>query len=119
MKLLYTFALLPVLFSCTAVSNPPTSTNKTATQQSSAPKLPTLSKEEKLKVGKKIWQNESAGKITGLTHWNDGEQFPSMGIGHFIWYPKNYKGKFVESFPNFVQYARNQKTNGATLFEPC
>ena len=50
-------------------------------------------------IGKKIWLNESAGKVEGLTAWNQGENHASLGIGHFIWYPKNHEGPFQESFP--------------------
>jgi hypothetical protein len=73
-------------------------------------KLPSLSSTEKLRLGKKIWQNESSGKVEGLTHWNVGEEFPSMGIGHFIWYPKGFEGRFLESFPLFVAYAKAKNT---------
>lgn len=86
-----------------SIINPPSSTANNS-------QLPTLSHAQRYKIGHKIWQNESGGKVSGLTHWNDGEQFPSLGIGHFIWYPANYKGKFVESFPKFVHYAVSQKT---------
>ncbi len=27
-----------------------------------------------------------------MTFWNKNEDFPSMGIGHFIWPPKSYTG---------------------------
>ena len=64
-----------------------------------------LSPAAKHKIGNKIWQNESGGSIAGLTHWNDGEEFPSMGIGHFIWYPRGFQGRWTESFPLFVSYA--------------
>ncbi|NWK54022.1 hypothetical protein HW115_00240 [Verrucomicrobiaceae bacterium N1E253] len=67
-----------------------------------------LSQSERNKIGMKIWQNESGGKVSGLTHWNVGEEFPSMGIGHFIWYPKGFKGPWTESFPRFVNYARQR-----------
>lgn len=60
---------------------------------------------QKSSIGQKIWQNESAGKISGLTHWNDGEEFPSLGIGHFIWYPKGFNGRWTETWPEFVNYA--------------
>ncbi len=56
----------------------------------------------------KIWRNESAGKVEGLTHWNEGEEFPSLGIGHFIWYPKGFNGRWTETFPEFVSYARGR-----------
>lgn len=55
-------------------------------------------------VGQKIFQNECAGKLECLVHWNAGEAFPSLGIGHFIWYPQGVEGRFVESFPKLIQY---------------
>lgn len=55
-------------------------------------------------VGEKIFQNECAGKLECLVHWNKGEAFPSLGIGHFIWYPKGVDGRFTESFPKLIQY---------------
>lgn len=70
-----------------------------------------LSQAEALRIGKKIWQNECAGTVAGLTSWNAGENFASLGIGHFIWYPKGVRGPFEESFPAFIEYAgsRNVK----------
>jgi len=67
---------------------------------------------DKKKIGNKIWQNESGGKISGLTAWNVGEEFPSLGIGHFIWYPKNFKGPYTESFPSFIRYAQQRQAKG-------
>jgi len=67
-----------------------------------------LSPSAKRKIGNKIWQNESNGSLSGLTHWNDGEEFPSMGIGHFIWYPEHFNGRWTESFPLFVAYAQQR-----------
>ncbi|NJM38699.1 MAG: hypothetical protein HC845_12995 [Akkermansiaceae bacterium] len=63
---------------------------------------------QKAAIGKKIWQNECAGSVAGLTTWNAGEEFPSLGIGHFIWYPAGFKGRFEESWPSFVAFA-NQR----------
>src|SRR5881394_1104412 len=57
------------------------------------------------RIGKRIWQNECGGTISGLTSWNVGENFASLGIGHFIWYPKGLRGPFDESFPKFVEFA--------------
>ena len=70
-----------------------------------------LSHQEALKVGHRIWQNECDGTVSGLTSWNAGEDFASLGIGHFIWYPGR-SGPFEESFPKFLAYARGR---GATL----
>jgi len=64
-----------------------------------------LSAAQKAAIGRKIWQNECAGSISGLTTWNAGEEFPSLGIGHFIWYPEGFNGRFTESWPPFVAYA--------------
>lgn len=61
-----------------------------------------LSDEEALAVGQKIWKNESGGTVDGLTHWNKGEDFPSLGIGHFIWYVAGRSGPFTESFPGLL-----------------
>lgn len=59
-------------------------------------------------IGAKIWRNECAGTRDGLTSWNKGENFASLGIGHFIWYPKGRKGPFKESFPALRDYLRAQ-----------
>ena len=39
-----------------------------------------------------------------MTSWNAGEDFASLGIGHFIWYPKEKRGPFEESFPKLVSF---------------
>ena len=67
-----------------------------------------LGANQKAAIGRKIWQNESGGAVTGLTAWNGGEEFPSLGIGHFIWYPAGFKGRFSESWPQFIAFARQQ-----------
>jgi len=63
-----------------------------------------LSDTDALRIGKKIWQNECNGTISGLTSWNQGEDFASLGIGHFIWYPQGKRGPFEESFPKLVTF---------------
>lgn len=56
------------------------------------------------RVGNRIWQNECGGTVAGLTSWNAGEDFASLGIGHFIWYPQGQRGPFEESFPPLVAF---------------
>jgi hypothetical protein len=56
------------------------------------------------RIGRRIWHNECGGTIPGLTSWNAGENFASLGIGHFIWYPKGQRGPFEESFPKLVSF---------------
>ena len=59
-------------------------------------------------IAKKIWKNECNGLEEGLTHWNSGEDFGSFGIGHFIWYPKDRQGPFVETFPELVSLLKSR-----------
>ncbi|MGL6130853.1 MAG: hypothetical protein ACRCZ9_04435, partial [Fusobacteriaceae bacterium] len=71
------------------------------------------SKDELNHVGKLIYRNETGEKREFLVHWNKGEEFPSLGIGHFIWYPENFKnGRFDESFPGLVKF---YKEKGVTI----
>jgi hypothetical protein len=63
-----------------------------------------LSDSQAERIGRRLWQNESGGTIAGLTAWNFGEEFASLGIGHFIWYPADKRGPFEESFPPLLQY---------------
>jgi hypothetical protein len=83
-----------------------------------------LSHIDVLKIGKKIWQNECNGTIAGLTSWNAGEDFASLGIGHFIWYPKGRRGPFEESFPKLVSFISKRGAKLPTLLlgigeKPC
>lgn len=65
-----------------------------------------LSGAELDRIGRRIWENECDGKVEGLTSWNTGENFASLGIGHFIWYPAGEQGPFEESFPHLIAYLR-------------
>ena len=84
-----------------------------------------LSPSDALKVGKRVWQNECNGTISGLTSWNQGEDFASLGIGHFIWYPKGRQGPFEESFPKLVSFVSSRGAKLPTLLlgvgrvQPC
>ncbi|MEY2600620.1 MAG: hypothetical protein RLZZ142_2879 [Verrucomicrobiota bacterium] len=72
------------------------------------PPLPPLSPHDLTQIGRRVWQNEADGKIEGLTAWNTGEDFPSLGIGHFIWYPAGKRGPFEESFPTLLQFLKER-----------
>lgn len=50
----------------------------------------------------KIWRNESGRNMDKILWWNRGEDFASLGIGHFIWYPAGVDGPFHESFPGLL-----------------
>lgn len=60
------------------------------------------------KVGQAIWRNECHGTVEGLTTWNKGEEFASLGIGHFIWYPEGQSGAFKETFPDLLKFFDEQ-----------
>ncbi len=60
--------------------------------------------------------NECAGSEQGLVSWNVGENFPSLGIGHFIWYPAGVQGQFEESFPKFVSFAQSAGVSVPAFF---
>lgn len=70
-----------------------------------------LSDEEAWSVGRRIWVNESGGTILGLTHWNSGEEFASLGIAHFIWYPTGVTGPFIESFKALLGYLEGRRVS--------
>jgi len=70
-----------------------------------------LSQAEATQIGEKIFFNECAGKEALLTSWNRGEAFPSLGIGHFIWYPTGTSGPFKESFPELIRYMQASDAN--------
>ena len=77
-----------------------------------------LTRAESMRIGRKIWENECGGTIAGLTSWNAGENFASLGIGHFIWYPKGVRGPFEESFPSFVRFVASEAAHQRSLDLP-
>lgn len=74
--------------------------------------MPTLSEAEHQWLGQQIYANECNSKFECLTSWNAGEDFPSLGIGHFIWFKTGQSEPFEETFPVFLQYLQAQ---GITL----
>lgn len=98
------YLLLALAISSCAPSAPPPA--------ASGPAGTSLTAAQRASIGRMIWKNESGGTIDGLTAWNAGEEFPSLGIGHFIWYPAGFNGRFFETWPAFVRFATEQ---GATV----
>ncbi|MEI8054410.1 MAG: hypothetical protein WCH10_00185 [bacterium] len=70
------------------------------------PQILTISPQIALPIGVKIWFNESGGSIKGLTEWNEGESFASLGIGHFLWHPYSNQSRasFDSGFPRLIRY---------------
>ena len=61
------------------------------------------------KIGDQIYMNETGGNPKYLMYWSPSETFPSLGYGHFIWYPSNQPQKFDQTFPAMIQYYIDNK----------
>ena len=68
-----------------------------------------LSKEDIDAISRKIYFNETRGNDSHLLYWNKNEDFLSLGIGHFIWFPRDKNLPFTESFPHFITYLLDKK----------
>ena len=64
----------------------------------------TLSRDQADFIAQMVWENEAAGELKYLIHWNEGEAFLSLGIAHFLWYSKDKKDRYLEMFPLLVEY---------------
>ena len=64
--------------------------------------LPRILDSELQWLGEQIFNNECASQFECLTSWNPGERFPSLGIGHFIWYQQKQIEPFEETFPELL-----------------
>lgn len=93
-----------------AMLNPRDNTPPRTTPQGNG--LAGLSPAEMKVIGDKIFRNESGGDIDKLVHWNVGENFASMGIGHFTWYPAGRRNRYGNTFPGLLDHL---KSNGVKL----
>jgi len=71
-------------------------------------RLPGLSESDYMRIAQRIYRSEAGADPAKLTHWNEGEDFPSLGIGHFIWFPAGVDAPFDESFPPMLEFVRKQ-----------
>lgn len=78
---------------------------QTYSKTKNKPKKIVITKKDLTWIGNTIYQKECGGKPDKLLTWNRGEDFASLGIGHFIWYPEGSDGPFDESFPKFLSFA--------------
>ncbi len=67
-----------------------------------------IEKAELDQIGEKIFKNECAGNKEYLVFWNKNENFPSLGIGHFIWYREGQTEIFDESFPKLIEFYKSK-----------
>lgn len=71
--------------------------------------LPPLNPDDIRWLGEKIYQNECNSRYECLTSWNAGEDFPSLGIGHFIWYQQGQSEVFEETFPDLLEFIQSKQ----------
>jgi len=70
--------------------------------------LPSLADSDLAWLGDRIYANECNRVSACLTSWNDGEEFPSLGIGHFIWYQADQEGIYQETFPALLRFLEQE-----------
>ena len=55
----------------------------------------------------KVFKNETSGDYDKLVFWSPREEFMSLGIAHFIWYPEGQSGRYTETFPGLIDYFKS------------
>ena len=70
--------------------------------------LPELDSRATQWIEDRVFENECRSDYACLTSWNEGEGFPSLGIGHFIWFQAGQAAEFVESFPQLLEFYQAQ-----------
>lgn len=55
-------------------------------------------------IAHKVFLNETSGNYDHLVFWSPKEDFLSLGIAHFIWYPTGREGRYTETFPSLIEY---------------
>jgi hypothetical protein len=63
-----------------------------------------ISRSEAESIGRGIFFNECGDREDRLVWWNEGEDFASLGIGHFIWYPEDCRAPYEETFPLLLAF---------------
>ncbi|MES2122301.1 MAG: hypothetical protein V4492_05935 [Chlamydiota bacterium] len=77
-----------------------------------------MSKEDAEWIGTRIYRNECSSDADKLLWWNAGEEFASLGIAHFIWYPEGKTGPYRETFPHLIAYLKRQEVAIPAILEP-
>jgi len=71
--------------------------------------LSLLEKRDLQWLGDRIFRNECNRRAECLTSWNEGEEFPSLGIGHFIWYRADQAEIYEEAFPSLMAFMAREE----------
>lgn len=70
-------------------------------------------------IGRKIFHNECSSRDDKLVWWNEVEEFASLGLAHFIWFPrtptKGQRPPFGESFPALLEFLESPEGGGHVL----
>lgn len=74
----------------------------------SGAEYPDLGIEQVAWIGEQVFTNECNRDPACLTSWNPGENFPSLGIGHFIWYRESQQEIFEQSFPALMHFMQDR-----------
>ena len=69
---------------------------------------PQLKENQVAWIGEQVYTNECNRNPDCLTAWNTGENFPSLGIGHFIWYRQDQADIFQQSFPDLMHFMQDK-----------
>lgn len=77
---------------------------QTAVIPAAAGQLPQFDAQQMDWLGDRVFANECNRNFSCLTSWNEGEDFPSLGIGHFIWYRAEQNERFEETFPSLLAF---------------
>ena len=83
-----------------------------------------ISKADTLLIADRVSKNECSVEKDCLLEWSAGENFLSLGMEHFIWYPAHAVSIFKEGFRSYLQYAKDAGERlpvwlDKTPFPPC
>jgi len=67
-----------------------------------------VSQADTLQIAQRVFKNECNVEKNCLLEWGPGEDFLSLGLEHFIWYPPNAPNIFKEGFRLYLQYAKEK-----------
>jgi hypothetical protein len=67
-----------------------------------------ISQADTLLIAQRVFKNECAVEEKCLLEWNTGEDFLSLGLEHFTWYPSDSPDNPNEAFDRYLQYAKDR-----------
>lgn len=77
-----------------------------------------LSTQDYAWIAQKIEHNETGGQDQFLVYWSEHEEFPSLGIGHFIWLPSGLNVPFESTFYSMVQFVSQTQPAPNWIHQP-